>query len=66
MGFVTGTSYIDLSQVVLVDSTIVKASVTNNKDLFWALKGGGPNFGKCTYSVPIDMSGLGLWKLNEP
>lgn len=33
-------------KVVLADSTIVKASALENTDLFWALKGGGPNFGK--------------------
>lgn len=33
-------------KVVLADSTIVKANALENTDLFWALKGGGPNFGK--------------------
>ena len=32
-------------QVVLADGTSVNASATENSDLFWALKGGGPNFG---------------------
>lgn len=34
------------SQVVLADSSIVNANAQENPDLFWALKGGGPNFGK--------------------
>ena len=44
-------------QVVLADSSIVIASATENKDLFWALKGGSNNFGIVTrfdlYTVPI-------------
>lgn len=32
-------------QVVLADSRIVNANEKENSDLFWALKGGGPNFG---------------------
>jgi len=35
-------------QVVLANSSIVTASAQNNPDLFWALKGGGPNFGIVT------------------
>lgn len=31
---------------MLADSSVVNVSATENKDLFWALKGGGPNFGK--------------------
>ena len=34
-----------LRQVVLSNSTIVRASATEYADLFVALKGGGPNFG---------------------
>ena len=35
-------------EVVLADSRIVNASPTENQDLFWALKGGGANFGHYT------------------
>ncbi|KAJ5970229.1 FAD-binding type 2 [Penicillium vulpinum] len=35
-------------EMVLADSTVVKVNATSNKDLFWALKGGGPNFGIVT------------------
>jgi FAD/FMN-containing dehydrogenase len=41
---------------VLGDGTIVNANSEQNSDLFWALKGGGPNFGIVTqfelYTVP--------------
>jgi hypothetical protein len=30
---------------VLADGRIVNANGKENADLFWALKGGGPNFG---------------------
>ncbi|GKZ16881.1 hypothetical protein AbraIFM66951_006374 [Aspergillus brasiliensis] len=35
-------------EVVLADSSIVNANAQENPDLFWALKGGGPNFGIVT------------------
>lgn len=35
-------------EVVLADGSIVDASAAKNSDLFWALKGGGPNFGIVT------------------
>lgn len=31
--------------MVLADGTVVHANPQQNSDLFWALKGGGPNFG---------------------
>lgn len=38
--------YLNKIQVVLADGSIVDANASENSDLFWALKGGGPNFGK--------------------
>jgi FAD/FMN-containing dehydrogenase len=32
-------------ELVLADGSIVNANAVSNNDLFWALKGGGPNFG---------------------
>ncbi|KAF2677131.1 FAD-binding domain-containing protein [Lentithecium fluviatile CBS 122367] len=44
-------------EIVLADGTITNANAEKNTDLFWALKGGGPNFGIVTkmelYTVPI-------------
>lgn len=41
-------------KVVLADGTLINANAQENNELFWALKGGGPNFGKfLTYSRPL-------------
>ncbi|KAI0103466.1 FAD-binding domain-containing protein [Daldinia grandis] len=44
-------------EVVLADGTVLDANSDRNKDLFWALKGGGSNFGVVTRfdleTVPI-------------
>ncbi|PWW80760.1 FAD-binding domain-containing protein [Tuber magnatum] len=44
-------------EVVIADGSIVTASASENKDLFWALKGGSNNFGIVTrfnlFTVPI-------------
>lgn len=38
-------------EVVVADGKVVDASATANSDLFWALKGGGPNFGSLPDAV---------------
>jgi len=35
-----------MDQIVLGNSTVIQASATSKSDLFFALKGGGPNYGK--------------------
>ncbi|KAI0802232.1 FAD-binding domain-containing protein [Xylaria sp. FL0064] len=44
-------------EIVLADGTITNANASQNADLFWALKGGGPNFGIVTrydlLTVPV-------------
>jgi hypothetical protein len=41
----------DFKKIVLADSTVAKVNATNNKELFWALKGGGSNFGKTSSQI---------------
>jgi hypothetical protein len=36
-------------EVVLSNAAIVNANATSNPDLFWALKGGGDQFGEAHY-----------------
>lgn len=52
-GLVTDT--LQRADVVVADGSLVVASDEDNSDLFWALRGGGKNFGVVTsaeYSVP--------------
>ncbi|RYP70115.1 hypothetical protein DL769_005092 [Monosporascus sp. CRB-8-3] len=70
-GYILGGGYSHLSpefgtaadnvknfEVVLGDGTVVNANAEENNDLFWALKGGGPNFGVVTrfdlFTVPVN------------
>ena len=57
--------------VVLADGSFVKASETENADLFWAVRGGGGNFGVVTSFTlqlhPVHTVGVGitLWPVER-
>jgi hypothetical protein len=59
------------ADVVTADGSFVKASADENEDLFWALRGGGGNFGVVTaftfrlHPVSIHTAGPMLWELDD-
>ncbi|HVT99395.1 MAG TPA: FAD-binding oxidoreductase [Acidobacteriaceae bacterium] len=59
------------ADVVLADGRFVTASADENSDLFWAIRGGGGNFGVVTsflfqaHPVSIVCAGPMLWELDQ-
>ncbi len=57
--------------IVLADGQLVKASATENEDLFWAIRGGGGNFGVVTsflfrtHPISTVYGGPMFWKMSE-
>jgi FAD/FMN-containing dehydrogenase len=58
-------------EMVLADGSVVRASVRENEDLFWAIRGGGGNFGIVTsflfqgHPVHTNFAGPTLWHIEN-
>ncbi len=59
------------AEVVLASGESVRASATENPDLFWAIRGGGGNFGVCTsflfrlHEVGTIVGGPTFWAIED-
>jgi len=59
------------ADIVLADGHFVTASAEENEDLFWAIRGGGGNFGVVTsflfklHPIHMDYAGPMLWPLEQ-
>lgn len=59
------------ADIVLADGRFVTASAEENEDLFWAIRGGGGNFGVVTsflfklHPIHMDYAGPMLWPLEQ-
>jgi len=59
------------AEVVLADGEVVRASASQNEDLFWALRGGGGNFGIVTeftfrvHPVGTVIAGPTFWDVDQ-
>jgi Berberine and berberine like len=77
MGWLTRTAGLTIdnlvsAEVVLADGAIVRAAADEEPDLFWALRGGGGNFGvvtefefRCHAVGPMIQFGMFFWGLDQ-
>jgi FAD/FMN-containing dehydrogenase len=65
------TNSLTAVEVVIGDGTLVRADATTNPELFWALRGGGGNFGVVTalefrmYPIESAYAGMMIWDMAD-
>jgi FAD/FMN-containing dehydrogenase len=65
------TNSLTAVELVLADGTLVRADDTTNRELFWAVRGGGGSFGVVTalefrmYDIPTAYAGMLAWDLSR-
>lgn len=65
------SSSITAVEIVIADGTLVRADATTNAELFWAVRGGGGNFGVVTalefkmFDIETAYAGMMLWSLRD-
>lgn len=65
------TNSLTAVEVVVADGSLVRADATTNAELFWAIRGGGGNFGVVTalefamYDIPTAYAGMMIWDLRD-
>jgi FAD/FMN-containing dehydrogenase len=58
-------------ELVLADGTLVRCDAETNAELFWAVRGGGGNFGVVTalefrmFDIPTAYAGMLMWRLAD-
>ncbi len=65
------TNSITAVEIVIADGTLVRADATTNAELFWAVRGGGGNFGVVTalefkmFDIQTAYAGMLMWDLAD-
>jgi FAD/FMN-containing dehydrogenase len=65
------TNSITAVEIVIADGTLVRADAHTNAELFWAVRGGGGNFGVVTaiefkmYDITTAYAGMLMWNLTD-
>jgi FAD/FMN-containing dehydrogenase len=65
------TNSLTAVELVVADGTHVRADAEHDPELFWAVRGGGGNFGVVTalefrmYDIPTAYAGLLMWELKD-
>ncbi|WP_395692617.1 FAD-binding oxidoreductase [Nocardioides sp.] len=65
------TNSLTAVELVVADGSLVRCDATTNAELFWAVRGGGGNFGVVTalefrmFDIPTAYAGMLVWQLAE-